>query len=384
MNSNIKTFNEFPLEILLRILKFCDFKDVVKWSLVSSTWNQACKESSLWKLFSEKKWKRNVPSTILKDWFLYFTNRSKKEKKVPFLLKNLGSSEENDKSKALLLDWGMDIMEKLEEILYSNEKEQVDNILSYYAGIMIREINERRCLEDWENLLQKPNKSLEEGATIIAQWEYPLLDPYSISDGINKIAKKVSEDLSILNSNPKSSKPQTDIDNLVYDTFQMEPMEILKIMKNVMYDKLGFSGNSNDYYNPKNSFLNDVLKSRTGIPISLSVLFAAVAKKFGIDLMPIGFPTHFLLGYTPKNESTVYFDAFHGIFLSKEDCILFLSTNAPNIQFSNDFLLPIQPEFVFSRMLKNLLNNYKSSGEISKQFGIMKQIMKVQKNYPSE
>src|SRR5262245_7672889 len=62
-----------------------------------------------------------------------------------------------------------------------------------------------------------------------------------------------------------------------------------------LYDDLGFHGNATDYYDPRNSFLADVLARRTGIPITLAVVFLEVARRVGLDARGVGFPGHFLV-----------------------------------------------------------------------------------------
>ncbi|MGH0031210.1 MAG: SirB1 family protein, partial [Myxococcota bacterium] len=85
-----------------------------------------------------------------------------------------------------------------------------------------------------------------------------------------------------------------------------------------LFSELAFRGNRDDYYDPRNSYLNEVLERRLGIPISLSLVYLAVAERAGVEAAGISFPGHFLLKCT--GEALVVVDAFQGTTLSREEC----------------------------------------------------------------
>jgi regulator of sirC expression with transglutaminase-like and TPR domain len=80
----------------------------------------------------------------------------------------------------------------------------------------------------------------------------------------------------------------------------------------------GFGGNRSDYYDPRNSYLNEVLDRRSGIPITLSLVYIAVGRRLGLRVEGIGFPGHFLVKW--RGEQELIIDAFQGETLSLEDC----------------------------------------------------------------
>ena len=87
-----------------------------------------------------------------------------------------------------------------------------------------------------------------------------------------------------------------------------------------LFNELGFVGNIRDYYDCKNSFLNDVLNRRRGIPITLAILYLEVASKLGIDVKGVGIPGHFLVG-AYSNEETFYVDVFNkGTVIDPSEC----------------------------------------------------------------
>jgi Uncharacterized conserved protein len=87
--------------------------------------------------------------------------------------------------------------------------------------------------------------------------------------------------------------------------------EFIELMNEYLVDELGFEGNSQDYYSPANSCLNEVLTKRTGIPITLSILYMEIARRLNRTMHGVGLPGHFLVKYEDKDFS-VFIDAFNG------------------------------------------------------------------------
>ena len=116
----------------------------------------------------------------------------------------------------------------------------------------------------------------------------------------------------------------------------------------------GFAGNRTDYYDPRNSFLNEVLDRRLGIPITLSVLVMEVGRRLGVPLAGVGMPGHFLV--RDKVDPTVFVDAFAGgVVLDERGCErLFQSLQGPDQRLDTQFLLPVPRLAIVSRLLGNL------------------------------
>ncbi|MBR97382.1 MAG: hypothetical protein CL887_02680 [Dehalococcoidia bacterium] len=92
-----------------------------------------------------------------------------------------------------------------------------------------------------------------------------------------------------------------------------------------LFDEIGFKGNNNDYYDPKNSFINEVLTRRLGIPISLSVIYAEVASRLGFECVPVGTPGHLILKITLEDGSDYFIDSFNrGIVMSEREAMAFI------------------------------------------------------------
>jgi regulator of sirC expression with transglutaminase-like and TPR domain len=115
----------------------------------------------------------------------------------------------------------------------------------------------------------------------------------------------------------------------------------------------GFSGNREDYYDPRNSFLNEVLDRRTGIPITLSLVYMEVGRRAGLPIRGVGFPGHFLTKYQGDDE--IIIDAFFGQVLSEDECRERLrAVLGPEVVFERRYLDPASNKEILARILGNL------------------------------
>ncbi|HTO70039.1 MAG TPA: tetratricopeptide repeat protein [Myxococcota bacterium] len=120
-----------------------------------------------------------------------------------------------------------------------------------------------------------------------------------------------------------------------------------------LYVEVGFAGNRDDYYDPRNSFLNDVLARRTGIPITLAIVFVAVARRAGLPARGVGFPGHFLASCGERGEILV--DPFAGTVVTRAECEARLRASAgAAVPFDPRLLDPTPARDVLARVLRNL------------------------------
>tara|TARA_Y100001970_G_scaffold179520_1_gene218512 strand:+ start:67962 stop:68753 length:792 start_codon:yes stop_codon:yes gene_type:complete len=119
-----------------------------------------------------------------------------------------------------------------------------------------------------------------------------------------------------------------------------------------LFDELGFAGDNLDYFNPRNSYIEQVLETKLGIPISLAVVMMEVSRRCGVETLGIGMPGHFLVG--DKEDATRLLDPFRGkIITSQEAENLFAYLN-PSVEFRPEFLAETANDAILSRMLNNL------------------------------
>ena len=157
--------------------------------------------------------------------------------------------------------------------------------------------------------------------------------------------------------------------------------ERLAQLSRLFSGRWGFHGNRDAYYDPRNSFLNDVLDRRTGIPITLSVVYMEVGRRAGMDLVGVGMPSHFLVGYRGRDD--VYVDAFSdGALLARADCAARLRELRPDVVFRPELLEPVGPRVILTRMLNNLVGIYLRNGRFPKALEAVEIILCLQPGQP--
>jgi regulator of sirC expression with transglutaminase-like and TPR domain len=126
-----------------------------------------------------------------------------------------------------------------------------------------------------------------------------------------------------------------------------------------LFHEMGFRGNIQDYYDPRNSYLNEVLDRRTGLPITLAVVAMAVGERAGLQIAGVGLPGHFVASAS-SNGCEVFFDPFHGgRQLTPEDCEnLVRQVTGMSFQASPERLRPVSLQMLVIRLLTNLKGVY--------------------------
>ncbi len=130
----------------------------------------------------------------------------------------------------------------------------------------------------------------------------------------------------------------------------------VEIVSDLLFDKLGFKGSKEDYYNPNNNFINWILERKTGTPLALCCLVQVVTQRINLPFEIIGMPAHAILGYRGENNR-LFVDPFHnGRLLTREDCQEFL--DSAGFGFVEEYLQPISNKKIVLRLLRNLINIY--------------------------
>jgi regulator of sirC expression with transglutaminase-like and TPR domain len=129
----------------------------------------------------------------------------------------------------------------------------------------------------------------------------------------------------------------------------------VSLLNEYLFDELGFHGNDTEYYHPANSCLNEVLTKRTGIPITLSLVYMEIGRRLGRNISGIGLPGHFLVHLQDK-EFSVYIDPYHGgRMMMRQECFE-LSREITGMDLSSEphVLRPVSKRHIAIRMLNNL------------------------------
>ena len=137
-----------------------------------------------------------------------------------------------------------------------------------------------------------------------------------------------------------------------------DPMQGLRAVNALLYDELGMSGNQQDYYDPRNSYLNDVLDRRLGIPISLAILQIEIAQRAGLPMQGVSFPGHFLVSM-PVDGGLLVLDPYHrGRSIDVQELKSRAKPHVGEQDIQDDqlseLLTPASKRAILARMLRNL------------------------------
>jgi regulator of sirC expression with transglutaminase-like and TPR domain len=175
--------------------------------------------------------------------------------------------------------------------------------------------------------------NLAYGALLIAKAAYPDLDESLYLALLDRLASDVKRDL----------------------TADIDAAAIIARINHILFDEENFRGNREKYYDPDNSFLNRVLDRRTGIPITLCLIYIEVAGRLGLDVRGIGLPGHFIVALYHE-AGKIFIDPFNrGELRSVDDCLEIVRTyTSETVAPDPRWLEPIGRKELLIRMLRNL------------------------------
>jgi regulator of sirC expression with transglutaminase-like and TPR domain len=192
-------------------------------------------------------------------------------------------------------------------------------------------------------LLDAPGARLDVAALEIASIESPDLDPQPYLAMLDRMASRIAALL------PAGAAGR----------------EFVAAANQYFFDELGFHGNEIDYNDPRNSCLNYVLDQRTGLPITLSVVYIEVARRLGQPVSGIGLPGHFIVEYN-DGEFAAYIDPFHsGKLLTLDECRQ-LARERTGSDADAQTLAPVGARYILVRMLNNMRSAYFRSKQFEK------------------
>jgi len=214
---------------------------------------------------------------------------------------------------------------------------------------------------EWFAFVKNPNFNLVEKCLKFAQiLEYPDLDIEKYIEKITKIGMSLKESINEVKN----------------------PTYLISMLNEHLFENLGYSGDDDDYYNPKNNFLNEVIDKKTGLPITISILYVEVAKYIGLDLKIVGFPSHILVKY---NEEMILDPFYDGRLLDIDDLQEILDTNyGGEIEFKPEFLDEITSEQILLRLTRNLKNSYVQSFVYDKALRCVNMVLAIEPESPDD
>ena len=163
------------------------------------------------------------------------------------------------------------------------------------------------------------------------------------------------------------------------------PTSLIAHLNRYLFDDLGFRGNIEEYDDPRNSYLNDVLDRRVGIPISLSAVYMEVGRRAGIPLAGVSFPGHFLVRYAGAGlPDEILIDPFHrGVLLTPEDCRRrFEERYSGRVTFRPELLRRARNREILERMLNNLRQVFDQGGDYGRALRVQNRLLCLRPSSP--
>lgn len=204
---------------------------------------------------------------------------------------------------------------------------------------------------------------LAEGALLIAAAEYPQLQVAPYTQRLEQLAERVHDRLS----------------------GETAPVLVLEELCRVLFVEEGFSGNESAYYDPRNSFLNDVLDRHLGIPITLGIVMLEVGWRVGLPITGINFPGHFLVRYEGE-VARLLIDPFDGGKVRWEDQgqELLDRVYGGMVRMRPEFLEPASRADILARVLTNLKGIYLNTRDDERALAAVDRILMIRPAAPVE
>ena len=235
------------------------------------------------------------------------------------------------------------------------ENQDISQIHQVRIEQITHEIQFSSIKVELENWIKSKEFDLIEAWIILSKWQYPGIDELTIRTKIDLIRQDVWMEI-----NDKQTA-----------------FEKVKILNKIFYTRYLFKGDHKNYHSPLNSFINTVLETKHGNPLSLSILYSTIAQSLNIPIYGVNLPNHFILAYMDENRvnqlignntnSGVFFyiNAFSdGSILYENDIRKFLSDL--KLPEEKGFFEPCSHTTIIQRILINLISSYQSLGKLEK------------------
>lgn len=220
-----------------------------------------------------------------------------------------------------------------------------DNILlRNRANEIISAINIDKLEKEFQAISERKN-ILEEAVFLIAEFGYPGYNKQKYRDKLSAMASEIRQKLVSVDS----------------DLRNIGAVSKLNAVNAYLFEQAGFTGNKDDYYDTDNSYINRVIDTKLGIPISLSAIYILIARRLGLPVFGVNLPGHFIVKYSDEKDE-YFVDPFNqGIIVSKDEAAEFIKNIGMTDQEleSIPYLKTVEDKDIVLRMLRNLSEIYK-------------------------
>ncbi len=215
-----------------------------------------------------------------------------------------------------------------------------NRFLSWHARWFLAELDQSNPIEEFRNFIRSQQYDLESGWLLISRVAHPDLEVGQVCLQLDELAKRCKE----LIIEPASSHDRC------------------LVLNRVLFHECGFRGNIDKFNDPSNSFANEVLRTKKGLPIALSLLYILVAQRIGAHLEPIAAPGKFLVG-SFEDDKPFYIDPFErGRLLKPEQ--LFEKLEIRKGDSTIGIMAPASIRETLSRCCRNLVKHYAEAGQL--------------------
>lgn len=299
------------------------------------------------------------------------------EKEINALISLLDDTDEEIVSHVTskLLNYGYEVLPLLEDRYLAETEKLLQNRIHSIID-QIQHSNLRYDLSEWA---QGGGKDLFEGYFLLAKFRYPELNKQYINNQLDKIK----------------------LDAWLELNFQLASLDKVRILNYTLFEVHGFKGNIDDYHSPDNSFINRVLETKKGNPISLAILYSIIAQRLNIPIFGVNLPQHFVLAY--KDDSLLKGNtSFKGnIFMNYDipgEILFYINAFNKGAVFNkwniDQFLkqLNIKPQILYyepcsnidilMRVCRNLIFSYEKQNDLERAEGL-KELLMIMQPYAS-
>ncbi len=248
-----------------------------------------------------------------------------------------------------IINHGLSVVSILEKTWESSSSELAQRRIES----LIHTIQMNGTIDNLKNWVKSGATDMLEGAYYLSLYQYPDIQYANIEKAIDRIRKDVWIELN---------------ENLT-------ALEKVKILNHIFYDIHGFSSNTSNFFAPQNCFINQVIESKKGGPISLAILYSTVAQMLGLPIYTVNLPKNFILAFKdrfrtvtsedPKDSILFYINPFNrGSVLGRREIEHFL--NQQNIEAKDEFFLPCSNKVTLSQLISTLIYSYEKLGNQEK------------------
>jgi len=218
---------------------------------------------------------------------------------------------------------------------------------------LIHSIQLNSTMDNLTKWVEMGAHDLLEGAFFLSLYQFPEIDYKAADKAIEKIRKDIWVELN---------------ENLT-------ALEKVKIINHIFFEIHGYSGNTSNFFAPQNCYINQVIESKKGGPISLAILYATVSQRLGLPIYPVNLPKNFILAYKDRFKSSLsnnpldsilfYINPFNkGAVLGQKEIEYFLKQQ--NIELREEYFLPCSNQVTISQLISSLSHSYEKTGNLDK------------------